>query len=106
VLVVSNLNLDGFIGRVFMIWLSLFGSAQLLVGPQSKGGTIKFDLFKNTWVVGRDTQPRFKKKVQLSAIIDNLEEIAEARPLFPHEILLKNQSNVEIARLLHEEEIK
>jgi hypothetical protein len=54
------------------------------------GGTIKFDLFENTWVVGQETQLGFKKKkVRLSAIIDNLEEIAEARPLFPHEILLK-----------------
>jgi hypothetical protein len=32
VLVVSSLNLDVFTGRVFMIWLSQFGSAQLLVG--------------------------------------------------------------------------
>jgi mannosylglycoprotein endo-beta-mannosidase len=47
-----------------------------------------------------------KEKVRLSAIIDNLKEIAEVRPLFPHEILLKNQSNAEIARLLSEEEIK
>jgi hypothetical protein len=61
-LVVSNLNLDGFTGRVFMIRLSLFGSIQLLVGPQSKGGKVKFDLFENTWVAGRDTQPGFKKR--------------------------------------------
>jgi hypothetical protein len=39
-------------------------------------------------------------------IIDNLEEIAEVRPLLPHEIELKDQSNVDIARLLHEEEMK
>jgi hypothetical protein len=40
------------------------------------------------------------------AIIDNLEEIAKVRPLLPQEIELKNQSNAEIARFLHEEEIK
>jgi hypothetical protein len=46
------------------------------------------------------------KKVRLSSIIDNLEEIAEVLPLLPQEIELKNQSNAEIAKLLREEEIK
>jgi mannosylglycoprotein endo-beta-mannosidase len=40
------------------------------------------------------------------ATIDRLEEFAEVRPLLPHEIKLKNQSNAEIARLLRKEEIK
>jgi hypothetical protein len=47
-----------------------------------------------------------KEKVRLSSIIDNLEEIAEVRPLLSHKIDLKNQSNAEIAKLLREKEIK
>jgi hypothetical protein len=63
---------------------------------------------KNLGGWARHTTMILKKyeKVRLLSIIDNLEEIAEVRPLFPHEILLKTQSNVEIARLLREEEIK
>jgi hypothetical protein len=46
------------------------------------------------------------EKLRLSSIIDNLEALAKVRPLLPHEIELKSQLNVEIARLLREEEIK
>jgi mannosylglycoprotein endo-beta-mannosidase len=47
-----------------------------------------------------------KEKLRLSGIIDNLEALAECRPLLPHEIELKSQSNAEIARLFREEELK
>jgi hypothetical protein len=47
-----------------------------------------------------------KEKLRLSSIIDNLEALAEVRPLLPQEIELKSQSNAQIARLLREEEIK
>jgi hypothetical protein len=40
------------------------------------------------------------------SIIDNFEAITEVRPLLPHEIELKSQSNAQIARLLRKEEIK
>jgi hypothetical protein len=55
-------ELVGFIGMVFMIWLSLYGSVLLLVNPQSKSGTTKSDLFGNTWVVGRGIHQEFLKK--------------------------------------------
>jgi hypothetical protein len=47
-----------------------------------------------------------KEKLRLSAIIDDLEALAETSPLSTQQIELKNQSNAEIARLLREEEIK
>jgi hypothetical protein len=47
-----------------------------------------------------------KEKLRLSTIIDDLEALAEVPTLSLYEIELKSQSNVEIARLLHEEEIK
>jgi hypothetical protein len=47
-----------------------------------------------------------KEKLRISTIIYNLEEIIEGRPLLPHGIVIKNQSNAEIAQLLFEEEIK
>ena len=47
-----------------------------------------------------------KVKARLSAIIDELEEIAESQPLSTQQIELKNQSNASIAKLLREEEIK
>jgi hypothetical protein len=62
VLADSSLNLVGFIGMVFMIWLSLYGSVLMLLNPQSKGGTTKSDLFGNTWVVGQGIHQEFFKK--------------------------------------------
>jgi mannosylglycoprotein endo-beta-mannosidase len=47
-----------------------------------------------------------KEKSRLSSIIDDLEALAELRPLSPQEIELKSQSNAQIAGLLHEEELK
>jgi hypothetical protein len=47
-----------------------------------------------------------KKKSRLSSIIDDLEALAELRPLSPQEIELKSQSNAQIAGLLREEELK
>ena len=47
-----------------------------------------------------------KEKLQLSSIIDELEDFAEVRPLSPQEIEFKNQCNAEIAGLLREEELK
>jgi hypothetical protein len=47
-----------------------------------------------------------EEKIRLSATTDGLEEIAKVHPLLPYEIELKNQSNSEIARLLHKEETK
>ena len=47
-----------------------------------------------------------KEKIRLSAIIEDLDEIAVGRPLSATEIELKSQSNAQIARLLREEEIK
>ena len=46
------------------------------------------------------------EKQRLSSIINDLEAIAEVRPLDEHEIELKSQSNAQIARLLREEELK
>jgi endonuclease/exonuclease/phosphatase family metal-dependent hydrolase len=45
-------------------------------------------------------------KQKLSTIIDELEALAEVRPLSVHEIELKSQSNAQIANLLREEELK
>ena len=47
-----------------------------------------------------------KEKQRLSSIIDDLEAIAEVRPLSAQEIEQKSQSNAEIAKLLREEELK
>ena len=47
-----------------------------------------------------------KEKARLSAIIDELEEIAEKQPLTTQQIELKSQSNASLAKLLREEEIK
>jgi mannosylglycoprotein endo-beta-mannosidase len=47
-----------------------------------------------------------KEKLRLSSIIDDLEALAEVRPLSMQEIELKSQSNAQIAGLLHEEELK
>jgi hypothetical protein len=47
-----------------------------------------------------------KENLRLSSIIDDLEVLAETSPVSAHEIELKNQSNVKIASLLREEEIK
>ena len=47
-----------------------------------------------------------KEKKRLSSCIDALEELAEVRPLSTQEIELKSQSNAEITRLLHEEDLK
>jgi hypothetical protein len=47
-----------------------------------------------------------KEELHLSSIIDDLEAIAEVRPLSTQEIELLNQSNAQIARLLQEEELK
>ena len=47
-----------------------------------------------------------KEKLRLSSIIDDLEALAEIRPLTTQEIQLKSQSNEQIARLLREEELK
>jgi hypothetical protein len=47
-----------------------------------------------------------KEKLRLSSIIDDLEALAEVRPLSVQEIELKSQSNAQIAGLLREEELK
>ena len=47
-----------------------------------------------------------KEKRRLSSIIDEMEMIAELRPLTKQEIECKNQANAQIARLLREEELK
>jgi hypothetical protein len=47
-----------------------------------------------------------KEKLRLSSTIDKLEALAEVRPVSAHEIELKSQLNVQIASLLHEEELK
>jgi hypothetical protein len=47
-----------------------------------------------------------KEKQRLSAIIDELEALAEIHPLSTHEIELKSQSNAQIVNLLCEEEVK
>jgi mannosylglycoprotein endo-beta-mannosidase len=47
-----------------------------------------------------------KEKKRISIIIDELEALAEVRPLSTIEIELKSQSNAEIANLLREEELK
>jgi hypothetical protein len=47
-----------------------------------------------------------KEKLLLSSIIDDLEALAEVRPLSVQEIELKSQSNAQIAGLLREEELK
>ena len=47
-----------------------------------------------------------KEKLRLSSIIDELEALAEVRPLSEHEIEIKNHSNAQIASMLREEELK
>ena len=47
-----------------------------------------------------------KEKLRLSSIIDELEALAEVRPLSEHEIEIKNHSNAQIANMLCEEELK
>jgi hypothetical protein len=47
-----------------------------------------------------------KEKLSLSSTIDDLEAIAEVRPLTTHEIDLKSQLNAKLAGLLREEELK
>jgi hypothetical protein len=47
-----------------------------------------------------------KEKIRLSSIIDDLEALAEIRPISSQEIELKSQSNAQIASLLREEELK
>ena len=47
-----------------------------------------------------------KEKLHLSSIIDELEALAEVRPLSEHEIEIKNHSNAQIANMLREEELK
>jgi hypothetical protein len=47
-----------------------------------------------------------KEKIRLSAIIDELEALAEVRLLSSDEIELKSQSNAQITALLREEELK
>ena len=47
-----------------------------------------------------------KEKLRISSIIDELEALAEVRPLSEHEIEIKNHSNVQIANMLREEELK
>jgi hypothetical protein len=47
-----------------------------------------------------------KEKQCLSSIIDDLEALAEVRPLFVHEIEMKSQSNAQLAGLLRVEELK
>jgi hypothetical protein len=47
-----------------------------------------------------------KGKQRLLSIIDDLEALAEVRPLSMQEIELKSQSNAHIATLLREEELK
>jgi hypothetical protein len=47
-----------------------------------------------------------KEQLRLSAIIDDLEALAETTPLSTQQIELKNQSNAMIASLLREEELK
>jgi hypothetical protein len=46
------------------------------------------------------------EKLQLSSIIDDIEALAEVRPLTTHEIELKSQSNAKLAGILREEELK
>jgi hypothetical protein len=47
-----------------------------------------------------------KEKLRLSSIIDELEALAEVRPLSEHEIEIKNHLNAQIANMLREEELK
>ena len=47
-----------------------------------------------------------KEKERLCIIIDELDKLAEIRPLSAQEIEIKNQSNVQVGRMLREEELK
>jgi hypothetical protein len=47
----------------------------------------------------------FKEKLRLSSIIDDLEALAEVRPLPAQEIELKSQSNAQLAGILREEDL-
>ena len=47
-----------------------------------------------------------KEKLRLSSIIDDLEALAEIRPLSNIEIKIKSQSNAQLAHMLREEELK
>ena len=47
-----------------------------------------------------------QEKLRLSSIIDEIEAFAENRPLTAQEIETKSQANVQLAKILREEEIK
>ena len=47
-----------------------------------------------------------KEKLHLSSLIDDLEALAEIRPLSDIVIEIKSQSNAQLARMLREEELK
>ena len=47
-----------------------------------------------------------KGKIILTAIIDDLESLADVRPLSEHEIEIKSELNAQIARLPREVELK
>jgi hypothetical protein len=97
------LHMDGFYDMVKSIWERPVVDRSPIERWNNKIRSVRKHL--GGWA--RHTTGILKKeKVRLSSIIDNLEEIAEVRPLLPQEIELKNQSNAEIAKLLREEEIK
>jgi hypothetical protein len=58
------------------------------------------------WVPRHITAKLKQEKLFLSSSIDDLEAIAEVRPLTAQEIKLKSQYNMKLAGLLREEELK
>ena len=85
------------------IWMKPIGGATPIQRWNNKMRNMR--TFLRGWA--RHTTGMLKKeKARLSAIIDELEEIAESQPLSTQDIELKNQSIARIAQLLREEELK
>jgi hypothetical protein len=96
------------VGWVLRLWSKGFGKHRLWVCPRFRGGIISHVLYANTQLAGHVIQKVFlkKQKQRFSSIIDDLEALAEVRPLSAQEIEIKIQSNADIEKLLSEEELK
>ena len=97
------LQRDGFKNQVRTIWERLVAGSSPIQRWNNKLRALRRHL--SGWA--RNTAGLLKKeKLRLSSIIDDLEAIAEIRPLTTQEIEYKSQSNATLAGTLREEELK
>ena len=97
------LNREGFDDMVKMVWARPVNGATPLDRCNNKIRALRKHL--RGWA--RHLAGLLKKeKNRMSSIIDELESLAEWRPLSTHEIELKKQSNAEMAAILRDEELK